>query len=199
VRRLENSLKSFGAAVFLTLFSMPFFGGEIFALYLLAQSSPALALLPPIVGTVNILFYHWLKAPTLLGRRMLDRIEGFKMFLSATEKDRLQRLSPSDRTPLTYEKYLPYALALDVEEQWTEQFSDVLSTASRAEGGTRYHPGWYSGKTWDSSRMGSFAGSVGSSLSRAISASSMVPGSRSGGGGGGSSGGGGGGGGGGSW
>jgi hypothetical protein len=196
---LDNRAGSFGAAVFLTLFSLPFFAAEIFALYMLAQSSLALVLLPPIVGAVNILFYHLLKAPTLLGRRLLDRIEGFKMFLSATEKDRLQRLASTDRTPETYEKYLPYALALGVEEQWTEQFSDVLSKASRGEEGTRYHPGWYSGKSWDSSRMGSFAGSVGSSLSSAISSSSTAPGSRSGGGGGGSSGGGGGGGGGGGW
>jgi hypothetical protein len=195
----DNRVGSFGAAVFLTLFSLPFFAAEIFALYMLAQSSLALVSLPPIVGAVNILFYHLLKAPTLLGRRLLDRIEGFKMFLSATEKDRLQRLASTDRTPETYEKYLPYALALGVEEQWTEQFSDVLSTASRGEEGTGYHPGWYSGKSWDSSRMGSFAGSVGSSLSSAISSSSTAPGSRSGGGGGGSSGGGGGGGGGGGW
>jgi uncharacterized membrane protein YgcG len=199
VRSLDTRVGSLGAAVFLTLFSMPFFGAEAFALYMLAQSSPALAVLPLIMGTVNILFYHLLKAPTLLGRRVLDRIEGFKMFLCATEKDRLQRLAPADRTPETYEKYLPYALALNVEQQWTEQFSDVLAAASRPGGAEGYHPRWYSGKTWDSSRMGSFAGSVGSSLSSAISASSTAPGSRSGGGGGGSSGGGGGGGGGGAW
>lgn len=198
-RHLDNRVGSFGAAVFLSLFSLPFFAAEVFALYMLAQSSITLVLLPPIVGAANILFYHLLKAPTLLGRRMLDRIEGFKMFLSATEKDRLQRRDPVDRTPQTYEKYLPYALALDVEEQWTEQFSDVLSAASRGEGGARYHPGWYSGKAWDSSRMGNFAGSVGGSLSSAISSSSTAPGSSSGGGGGGSSGGGGGGGGGGGW
>lgn len=198
-RRLDTRVGSFGAAVFLSLFSLPFFAGEAFALYMLAQSSIALVLLPPIVGAANILFYHLLKAPTLLGRRLLDRIEGFKVFLSATEKDRFQRLASLDRTPQTYEKYLPYALALGVEEQWTEQFSDVLSAASRGEGGASYRPGWYSGKTWDGSRMGNFAGSVGSSLSSAISSSSTAPGSRSGGGGGGSSGGGGGGGGGGAW
>jgi uncharacterized membrane protein len=198
-RSLGTRVGSFSAAVFFTLFSMPFFGGEIFALYMLAQSSFALVFLPPLVGTINILFYHLLKAPTLLGRRALDRIEGFKMFLSATEKDRIERLASVDRTPETYEKYLPYALALGVEQQWTEQFSHVLSAASQSDGAIGYHPGWYSGKTWDSSHMGNFAGSVGSSLSSAISSSSSAPGSRSGGGGGGSSGGGGGGGGGGGW
>jgi uncharacterized membrane protein YgcG len=198
-RRLGTALGSIGAAVFMTLFAMPFFGAEIFALFTLAQSSPALALLPPVVGAVNILFYHLLKAPTLLGRRMLDRIEGFKMFLSATEKDRLQRLAPADRTPAFFEKYLPYALALDVEQQWTEQFAHVLTASSRPDAGAGYRPRWYSGSNWSAARMGAFAGSVGNSLSSAIASSSTAPGSRSGGGGGGSSGGGGGGGGGGAW
>jgi hypothetical protein len=121
------------------------------------------------------------------------------MFLAATEADRFQRMHPAGRTPELYEKFLPYALALNVEPQWTEQFSDVLSAAAQPGGRGAYHPRWYSGSGWDSSRMSGFAGSVGSSLSGAISASSSAPGSRSGGGGGGSSGGGGGGGGGGSW
>jgi uncharacterized membrane protein len=147
---------------------------------------------------VNILFYHLLKAPTLLGRKVLDRIEGFKTFLSATEEDRLSRLYPVERTPELFERYLPYALALDVEQPWTEQFSDVLGKSAMAEAGG-YHPQWYSGSAWHSSRIGSFAGSIGGSLSGAIASSSTAPGSSSGGGGGGSSGGGGGGGGGGGW
>jgi uncharacterized membrane protein YgcG len=198
-RSLGTRVGSIGAAIFMTLFSLPFFGAEAFALFTLSQSSPALAGLPLVVGAVNILFYHLLKAPTLMGRRMLDRIEGFKMFLSATEEDRLQRMYPGGRTPEVYEKYLPYALALDVEQQWTNQFADVLAAASQPGGGAGYRPHWYSGSAWDGSRMGGFAGSIGSTLSSAISSSSTAPGSRSGSGGGGSSGGGGGGGGGGAW
>ena len=95
---------------------------------------------PIIVAVVNILFYHLLKAPTLLGRRILDKIEGFKMFLAATETDRLQRIYPAGRTPELYEKFLPYALALGVEQQWTEQFTDVLAAAARPDGSRGYHP-----------------------------------------------------------
>jgi len=198
-RSLGTRAGSFGAAVFMTLFALPFFGAEVFVLYTLSRSSPALAVLPVIAAAVNIVFYHLLKAPTSLGRRMLDQIEGFKMFLAATETDRLQRMVPAGRTPELYEKFLPYALALGVEQQWTEQFSDLLSRAAQPDGSGGYHPRWYSGSSWDRSRMGSFTGSMGNSLSGAISASSSAPGSRSGGGGGGSSGGGGGGGGGGAW
>jgi hypothetical protein len=196
-RKLGTRAGSLGAAVLMTAFALPFFGGEVFALTILTRSSPALVGLVVLVVAMNMTFYHLLKAPTMLGRRILDRIEGFKMFLSATEADRLQRMLPGERTPKLYEKYLPYALALGVEQAWTERFSDVLTAATRPDGGA-YHPGWYSGSGFDSARVGSFAGTVASSLSSAIAASTTPPGSSSGGGGG-SSGGGGGGGGGGGW
>jgi len=182
----------------MTAFALPFFGGEVFALTVLSRSSPALIGLVALVVAMNMAFYHLLKAPTMLGRRILDRIEGFKMFLGATEADRLQRMVPAERTPQLFEKYLPYALALGVEQAWSEQFADVLSTAMRPDS-SGYHPGWYSGSRFDSARVGSFAGTLGSSLSGAIAASTTAPGSVSGGGSGGSSGGGGGGGGGGGW
>ncbi|MDP1993182.1 MAG: DUF2207 domain-containing protein [Syntrophales bacterium] len=201
LRKMGTTAGSLGAAVVMTGFALPFFGAEIFVLIILTQSAPALVGLLVVVVFMNMAFYHLLKAPTMLGRRILDRIEGFKMFLGATERDRLQRLVPAERTPELYEKYLPYALALDVEQAWTEQFTDVLSAAMRPDG-SGYQPGWYSGSTFDSTRMGSFASTVGSSLGAAVSSSVTAPGSRSGsssGGGGGSSGGGGGGGGGGGW
>jgi hypothetical protein len=198
-RRSGSRVGTFGAAVFMTLFAIPFFGAEIFALATLFRESPPLTVLPIIMAAINIIFYHLLKAPTLLGRRTLDQVEGFKMFLAATEGDRLQRMYPGDRTPVLFERFLPYAFALGVEQQWTDQFSDVLSASAHPGSSGGYHPGWYSGRGWDGSNMGGFAGSVGSSLSSAISSSSTAPGSSSGGGGGGSSGGGGGGGGGGGW
>jgi hypothetical protein len=196
-RSVGTRAGSLGAALFMTLFATPFFGGEVFALTILAQSSPATAVQLVVVGFLNVLFFHLLKAPTLLGRRILDRIEGFKTFLAATETDRLQRLYPAGRTPEVYEKFLPYAFALGVEQQWSDQFADVLAAATHPDG-SGYRPGWYSGSGWSPARIGGFAGSVGSTLSGAISSSSTAPGSRSGGGGG-SSGGGGGGGGGGGW
>lgn len=192
-----HRIASFGGALFLTLFSLPFIGGEIFGIVILAkETSPWVFVNLVSVALINALFYHLLKAPTRAGRSILDKIEGFKMFLSVTEKDRLTIMNPPEKTPGLFEKYLPYALALDVEQAWSEQFSDVLMRAG--EGGQTYHPGWYSGSSWNSSDIGGFAGSLGSSFSGAIASSSTAPGSSSGGGGG-SSGGGGGGGGGGGW
>jgi len=195
-----NRLGNTASAVFITCFSLPFIGGECFGLYLMTTSTSfviTLFLLSAMM--VNYLFFHLLKAPTGAGRKVLDEIAGFKRFLSATEKDRMNMLNPADRTPQLFEKYLPYALALDVEQQWAEQFADVLAAASVSpeQGGSG--PVWYSGSSWNSFSSAGFASSFGSSFSDAISSSSTAPGSSSGSGGGGSSGGGGGGGGGGGW
>lgn len=100
------------------------------------------------------------------------------MFLSVTEKERLRLLNPPEKTPELFEKYLPYAVALDVEKAWAEQFVGVL--ASLQEGGTRYTPGWYHGTNWSSSDFGNLTSSLGSSLSTTISLASTPPGSSSG-------------------
>ena len=64
-----------------------------------------------------------MKAPTLAGRKILDQIEGFKLYLSVAEKDRLNLANPPELTPALFEQFLPYALALGVEQKWSEQFS----------------------------------------------------------------------------
>jgi len=57
----------------------------------------------------------------------MDQIEGFTMYLSVAEKERLELLHPPEKTPELFEKYLPYAFALDVENEWSEQFAEVLA------------------------------------------------------------------------
>jgi uncharacterized membrane protein len=199
--RGQNRAASAAGAVVISLFSLPFIGGEIAGMTMMAKFSSVLVVLFLIAAMgINYLFFHLLKAPTRAGRTVLDAIEGFKMFLVATEKDRLSMMTPPDRTPELFEKYLAYALALDVEQQWAEQFSDVLSAAALSGKTGGYSPAWYHGPLWSSSlASGDFAESLGSAFAGAVSSSSTAPGSSSGSGGGGSSGGGGGGGGGGGW
>ena len=186
-----------GGAVFLTLFSLPFVGAEIAVLFFYLQmGSPWLLLSTVSIMLLNLLFYQLLKAPTRSGRSLMDRIEGFRLFLRVTERDRLNAVMPPEKTPETFERFLPYAIALGVENRWAEYFSDTLSDATKA--GT-YSPSWYRGPSLASIGMSGLAGSFGRSFSGAISSSATAPGSGSGGGGGGSSGGWGGGGGGGGW
>ncbi|MCG8545294.1 MAG: DUF2207 domain-containing protein, partial [Alphaproteobacteria bacterium] len=193
-----GSVAGSAGALFMTLFSLPFFGGEIMGLAFYAEAvSVGGAVVLLLVQLVNLIFYHLLKAPTLLGRKAMDQIEGFADYLSIAEKDRMNLLNPPQRTPELFEKYLPYALALGVEQAWSEQFADVLEQASASQG-RAYSPRWYTGRSFDRGLTG-FASSLGSGFSSAVSSASTSPGSSSGSGGGGSSGGGGGGGGGGGW
>ena len=148
---------------------------------------------------LNALFYYLLQAPTFTGRKLMDRIEGFRLYLATAEEDRLNALNPPEQTPELFEKYLPYALALGVDQAWSERFAATLQRAAMQDRNTTYRPGWYSGSNWNSFDPAGFASDLGSSLSSAVARSSVAPGSSSGSGGGGSSGGGGGGGGGGGW
>ncbi len=193
-----NGVVGVSGAVFITLFALPFFGGEIMGIVFLAKSA-GVALVVTLLALifVNWLFYELMKAPTRLGRKLLDKVDGFRDYLVVAETDELRFKHPPEKTPELFERYLPYALALDVEEVWGGKFSEVIA---RAQGDGSYRqPNWYHGTHWHGHSVGSFTSSLGSTLSSTVSSSSTAPGSSSGSGGGGSSGGGGGGGGGGGW
>ncbi len=183
-------------ALFLSFFALPFFAGEAFGIFMLGQaiSYYAVAILVALV-ILNVIFFILLKAPTVFGRQVMDRIAGFRLFLSVSEKEFLDFKHPVEKTPETFERYLPHALALDVETRWAERFADVVGATDAGED-SGYRPGWYAG-TWHAGGLTGFTSSLSGSFSNAVSSSANPPGSSSGSGGGGFSGGGGGGGGGG--
>lgn len=148
--------------------------------------------------------YYVLRSYSREGYNVKREIDGFRMFLTVTEKDRLEIAgTPPMQTPELYEKYLPYAMALGVERQWTQKFNDIFKRLEAQ--GAPYVPMWYVGPRTHSFMPIAFAQGISKSVSSVISAASAPPasssgfGGRSGGGGGGYSGGGGGGGGGGGW
>ena len=197
-KNIRNNIYGIPSALFITAFALPFFAAEFFVIYHLGEMV-SFTLIGIMLGILllNWLFYEWLKAPTLAGRKLLDKAEGFRLFLELAEKEELAHKHPLGRTPALFEAYLPFAIALGVEQEWGEHFTDVLQQASVDN--EAYAPRWYHGDNWSSANISKFTHSVGSSLSSAIASSSSPPGSSSGGGGGGFSGGGGGGGGGGGW
>ena len=157
----------------------------------------SLALALAVLIAINLAFYFLLKAPTRLGREVMDEIEGFKKYLATAEKNRLNTLGSVDEKLLLFEKYLPYALALDVAQEWSENFSETLAQAAQ-EPGKHYQPRWYSGRSWEPTNPTRFGNALGRTLSSTVASAATAPGSSSGFSGG-SSGGGGGGGGGGGW
>jgi uncharacterized membrane protein YgcG len=195
--RRADDLLDYVLIVPMLLFSLPFVGGWFFGVFMLAEAT-SYSYVVLIVGLVaiNILFHRLMKAPTRAGRKLLDAAEGFRLYLDVAEGDELALKSPPEKTPELFERYLPYAIALDVEDRWAERFASVLAAATVADGSSGYRPRWYRGSSWNVGDPGRFASGLGSSLGSAVASSSS---SSSGVGGGGSSGGGGGGGGGGGW
>ncbi len=158
------------------------------------DASPLLFVLLFIV--INALFIYLIKAPTVQGRKVMDQLEGLRLFLKKAEEHRFNQLQTRETALEFFEKLLPFAIALGVENEWGEHFESFFKSDS---GQGDYRPAWYFNSSMSHFSSNAFSHSIGSSLSSSISSSSTAPGSSSGSGGGGSSGGGGGGGGGGGW
>ena len=131
------------------------------------------------------------------GRKLLDEMMGFSDYLEVAEKEELNLRNPPEKTPALFEALLPYALALGVEQAWSEKFAGVLAAVRNPDGGA-YRPSWYSG-SWNTANLSKTTSTLAGGLNSALGSSVSPPGSSPGGGGGGFSGGGGGGGGGGGW
>jgi Predicted membrane protein (DUF2207) C-terminal domain/Predicted membrane protein (DUF2207) N-terminal domain len=67
------------------------------------------------------LFARQMTAKTLQGGRTRVAILGFQEFMNRVEADRLKRMPPD-----TFEKFLPYAMALGVEHTWAQKFAGII-------------------------------------------------------------------------
>jgi uncharacterized membrane protein len=137
-------------------------------------------------GIIVALIGQWMPRRTLKGATLLHEISGFAEFLKRADQDRLRRMND----PTLFERGLPYALALNLVNQWSKAFEGIYMQP----------PAWYVGNWNDFSapRFGRDLNSISSSMGQTFTSQPRSSGS-SGFGGGGFSGGGSGGGGGGSW
>ena len=142
---------------------------------------------------------HLLGAPTFEGAKVLSRIEGFKLYLTTAETNRLNMRDAPQMDEELFERYLPYAAGLGVEEPWSKAFAAHLSRIHPGREDDDYRPAWYRGNRWDSGSITRAATASVAAVSAAMASSMPAPKSSSGSSGGGFSGGGGGGGGGGGW
>lgn len=145
-----------------------------------------------LAGLPFVIFSKAMPAKTKAGAHAYMDILGFQDFLNYAEKDRLQKLGDIN----LFSKFLPYAIALDVVDNWAKAFEGIYQE----------RPDWFVStgglRTFNPSAFTQSVDSVISNLASAMYSSPRGSGSGGGGGGfggGGSSGGGFGGGGGGSW
>jgi uncharacterized membrane protein len=95
---------------------------------------PLAAVIAGVASGAIIVFFGWfMPSRTPRGARELEKVLGFREFLSRVERDRLER---TVKTPEMFEKYLPYAMALGVEDNWAKAFDGIYTQP----------PSWYSGR-----------------------------------------------------
>ncbi|MFY9559012.1 MAG: DUF2207 domain-containing protein [Terriglobales bacterium] len=94
--------------------------------------------IPWLIGSALIsaliwwLFARQMTAKTVLGARTMVAVLGFQEFMNRVDADRIKRLPPD-----TFEKFLPYAMALGVEQHWAQAFAGIVKDP----------PNWYVGAT----------------------------------------------------
>ena len=159
---------------------------------------PALAI-GVMLGSI-VIFGYLLRAPTPLGRKTMDQIEGLKLYLSVAESERMNMSDRPDMSRSHFEELLPYAIALDVERPWSNAFADHMARLMPTERGDGYQPDWYHGRRWSTRGFSRATEGMVDAMSHSMADATPAPSSSgSGSSGGGSAGGGGGGGGGGGW
>jgi len=138
-------------------------------------------LIAAVISAAIIVGFGWfMPARTVEGAKALAGVLGFEDFLTHVEADRMDRIS---QTPETFEKFLPFAMALGVEKKWVGAFKNIYSQP----------PSWYQGGSFGSGFYPlMFVNSLDNMTARASSVMASAPRSSggSGFGGGGSSGGG---------
>jgi uncharacterized membrane protein len=134
-------------------------------------------------GLVICAFGWFMPAHTEQGTRALEGVLGFEDFLVHVESDRFNRMI---KTPEMFEKFLPFAMALGVEKNWSRAFQGILTQPPQWYRGSSYGPNFYP-MTFanDLGYMSSQASSVMASAPRSSGGSGFSDGGGSGGGGGG--------------
>lgn len=82
-----------------------------------------------------------MRSPSIAGRRLLDELEGYRNYLSLAERDVLDKAGQAPVMSIAlYERHLPYAMALGVEQQWTQRFTAELRKGTLAPVEVDYQP-----------------------------------------------------------
>ncbi len=90
--------------------------------------------IPLLIGSVLVsaliwwLFARQMTAKTVTGARTRIAVLGFQEFMNRVDADHIKRMPPD-----TFEKFLPYAMALGVEHHWAQAFDGIIKDP----------PSWY--------------------------------------------------------
>jgi hypothetical protein len=93
---------------------------------LASSTSNQVALLVSAVLFMDVIFHHLCEAPTAAGREIIEELKGYRAFVGRADADRLNRENSPGATPQVLEANSGYAVALNVERGWGEEFTGNL-------------------------------------------------------------------------
>jgi uncharacterized membrane protein len=94
-----------------------------------------------IISAAVICAFGWfMPARTASGTRALEGVLGFEDFLAHVEADRFNRMI---KTPEMFEKFLPFAMALGVEKNWSKAFANIYTQPPQWYQGGNFSSGFY--------------------------------------------------------
>lgn len=105
----------FGPGFLIAAFAMP--SARWFVLALLASVA------------LNSAFMVLMRAPTAEGYKVQEQLAGFREFLGRVEQDRLERMTAPQEKLRAVDRFLPYAIALEVKEGWGDTMAAAFSNA----------------------------------------------------------------------
>lgn len=109
----------------LLFFGLP--GAVIYFAALPQSHGFVLALLLSVI--VNSIFFVIMRAPTPRGLLILQQLAGFREFLMRVEQDPLDRVNAPEQRAELMNRFLPYAIALNVREGWGDKMASAFSDA----------------------------------------------------------------------
>jgi len=126
-----------GAAI---LICVPFVLLQVFGIVDFSQSPLMIAVALAITIAIILLFGRQMTAKSLEGVRTRVKVLGFQEFMNRVDAERLRTMPPD-----TFEKFLPYAMALGIEHRWAQSFKDILHEPPQWYAG----PGGSTGMMWN--------------------------------------------------
>jgi hypothetical protein len=78
---------------------------------------------------LNSIFFVIMRAPTPRGLIILQQLAGFREFLMRVEQDPLDRVNTPEQRAELMNRFLPYAIALNVREGWGDKMASAFSDA----------------------------------------------------------------------
>src|SRR6202140_4428448 len=140
--------------------ALPYALGQWFGVADFLSSVPVAIVCGLLALAIIIIIGKQLTATSLKGARTRVQIQGFQEFMNRVDADRLKRMPPD-----TFEKFLPYAMALGVEHRWAKAFEGIIQNP----------PSWYQGSYGSNFSTFYFVSSLGSMATTASSTFVSAP------------------------